>query len=224
MPSEKVAGVLERLGVDVPAESLSHYGVPGMKWGQRKASDSGSSKSKKAPIGSVERMHQDAKAQGLVFDKKTNSYSPPGQPKASAETMARVRVAAAGKGAAISKSQIRADVKMIRKIDRRDTKIQGQRLQGISRIMEFGGSAKKANRESTRKLVNSILLGATGVAIVGVAAASVSAPPVFLAGASVMAALSSAGVMNRTIKDTRNVNSAAGVFNPNTLLNRTNNG
>ena len=27
MPSEKVAGALERLGVDVPAEDLAHYAV-----------------------------------------------------------------------------------------------------------------------------------------------------------------------------------------------------
>lgn len=57
MPSEKVAGALERLGVDVPAEDLAHYGVPGMKWGQRKASDSGSSSSSsKKPVDKVTKV------------------------------------------------------------------------------------------------------------------------------------------------------------------------
>ena len=45
MPSEKVAGALERLGIDVPADSFNHYGVRGMKWGRRKGSDSGSTSS-----------------------------------------------------------------------------------------------------------------------------------------------------------------------------------
>lgn len=32
MPSEKVVGVLDRLGVEVPSDEFGHYGVKGMKW------------------------------------------------------------------------------------------------------------------------------------------------------------------------------------------------
>ena len=38
MPSEKVAGALSRLGIDVPVSEFGHYGVPGMKWGVRRSS------------------------------------------------------------------------------------------------------------------------------------------------------------------------------------------
>lgn len=115
MPSEKVAGALERLGVDVPADSFNHYGVPGMKWGQHKAQNSGS--------------------------KSSSSVKKP-----SPETMARVRLATAG----------------------------------------------------------------------------IAVPGVLVGGVAVLAGISAAGKMSQTVRDIRNVNSAAGVFNPNSLLSRQN--
>lgn len=226
MPSEKVAGALERLGVDVAADSFGHYGVPGMKWGRRKGPDS-SPPAKKAPVGSVERLHQDMKARGLVLDKKTNTYRSPGAKPASPETMARVRLAAAGKGAAISKAQIKADTKVIKKIARDDAKLQDQRLRGVSRIVQYGGDAKKANRAATREAVTNALRNATAVGLT-VGAASVAAtagiavPGVLVGGVAVLAGISAAGKMTQTVRDIRNVNSAAGVFNPNSLLNRQN--
>ena len=36
MPSEKVVGVLDRLGIEVPSDEFGHYGVKGMKWGKNK--------------------------------------------------------------------------------------------------------------------------------------------------------------------------------------------
>lgn len=195
MPSEKVAGALERLGVDVPADSFGHYGVPGMKWGKRKASDSGSSSSS---------------------SKKT-----------SPETMARVRLAAAGKGAAISKAQIKADTKVIKKIAKDDAKLQDKRLRGVSRIVQYGGDAKKANRASTREAVSNALRNATAVGLtVGVASvaatAGIAVPGALIGGVAVLAGLSAAGKMNQTVRDIRNVNAASRVFNPNSLLNRQN--
>ncbi len=195
MPSEKVAGALERLGVDVPTDSFGHYGVQGMKWGKRKASDSGSSSSS---------------------SKKT-----------SPETMARVRLAAAGKGAAISKAQIKADTKVIKKIAKDDAKLQDQRLRGVSRIVQYGGDAKKANRASTREAVSNALRNAAAVGLT-VGAASVAAtagiavPGVLVGVVAVLAGISAAGKMSQTVRDIRNVNSAAGVFNPNSLLSRQN--
>ena len=195
MPSEKVAGALERLGVDAPADSFGHYGVPGMKWGKRKASDSGSSSSS---------------------SKKT-----------SPETMARVRLAAAGNGAAISKAQIKADTKVIKKIAKDDAKLQDKRLRGVSRIVQYGGDAKKANRASTREAVSNALRNATAVGLtVGVASvaatAGIAVPGALIGGVAVLAGLSAAGKMNQTVRDIRNVNAASRVFNPNSLLNRQN--
>ena len=37
MPSEKVAGALSRLGIEVPVSEFGHYGVKGMKWGVRRS-------------------------------------------------------------------------------------------------------------------------------------------------------------------------------------------
>jgi hypothetical protein len=217
MPSEKVAGALERLGVDVPADSFGHYGVPGMKWGQRKASDSGSADS-------VRKM---AEKRGMVYDKKSNSYSSAGAKKPSPETMARVRLAAAGKGAAISKAQIKADTKVIKKIAKDDAKLQDKRLRGVSRIVQYGGDAKKANRASTREAVSNALRNATAVGLtVGVASvaatAGIAVPGALIGGVAVLAGLSAAGKMNQTVRDIRNVNAASRVFNPNSLLNRQN--
>ena len=217
MPSEKVAGALERLGVDVPADSFNHYGVPGMKWGQRKAQSSGSTDS-------VRKM---AEKRGMIYDKKSNSYSSAGAKKASPETMARVRLAAAGKGAAISKAQIKADTKVIKKIAKDDAKLQDQRLRGVSRIVQYGGDAKKANRAATRSAVSNALRNAAAVGLT-VGAASVAAtagiavPGVLVGGVAVLAGISAAGKMSQTVRDIRNVNSAAGVFNPNSLLSRQN--
>ena len=71
MPSEKVAGALERLGVDVPADSFGHYGVPGMKWGQRKARDSGSSSSGSSKTPADKKAKVTAKAGASVFNPNT---------------------------------------------------------------------------------------------------------------------------------------------------------
>ena len=183
MPSEKVAGALERLGVDVPSDSFGHYGVPGMKWGQRKARDSGSSSS--------------------------------GSSKTPADKKAKVT----------AKAVSRADSKEIKKIAKSDAKTQATRLRGVSRIMEFGGDAKKANRNSTKRMVNNILRGtlAVGLTAGALSVAGISAPAV-VGGVAVLAGISATGKMTQTLGEIRNVNAGAAAFNPNTLLNRTNNG
>lgn len=180
MSSEKVAGVLDRLGVEVPVDEFAHYGVPGMKWGQRKARDSGSSSS-----GSSKAADKLAK--------KTASVT------------------------------ARADTKNMKKIVKADSKVQAERLKGVSRIVKYDGSVKQANRASTKALVGNILKGTIAVgATAGVLTLANVTAPALVVGVAAIAALSASGQMSKTVGEIRSVNSAAEVFKPNTLLNRTN--
>lgn len=216
MPSEKVIDALDRLGIEVSSEEFGHYGVPGMRWGKRKSYSPEIAKAR----ADIKKM---AEEQGLVYNKKTDSYSSPGAPKTDPVTAARIRDVAVSKGASISDAQRKADARLIKKDDKKNLKIQDQRLKGVSRIMDYGGNAKGANRSSRRELTvnlvrNTLALGLTGAAL------SFGAPIPIAAGLAAYASLNAAGKLNQTLTDIRNVNSAAEVFNPNTLLNLRNNG
>lgn len=204
--------VLNANGITLSEEEIAHYGVVGMKWGKRKSATGGSAKPKKPSVVNPKDIFGNPK---IVREMERSGRGLSGKEKSQAQAKVVSKYAQKDpkKLASAAKRETAKQLKA-------DRLAEFKRLKGVSRIVAYGGDKKAANRASTIQFVGAALKGAAAVGLTTAVVASTGGSALFPIGVAVLAAPKTAAIMNRSVSDIKNVNSAAEVFNPSALLTK----